>query len=286
LAREQREVQRNLREGLERIKLASQQDTGSPCPPTACSRACTGRKSNALLAAVKSLAADITAIKLAVVGNGEAPHVSQRQAPARLTRAASAAAAVQQQLWSSTPESNLAMAPLWPRPKVIAPLLQQGFRPSTHAPSAPASLTHLHDMPRPAEPTTPTAAQPARRVSRSRPAPTTFSTPEAPDPADAAWRNEALATAPPLPPEWGFPADGGTGAAHSSSQAKEWGDVVLVPGRGRLPPFFSRGVQQVDGVSSQTRPRQRGTGHSVSWAVALEAALDSDRDGMALEASR
>ena len=262
------------------MKLASQKDTGSPRNLSVSSRAGTGRKSSALLTAIKSLAADIAAIKLAVVTNEQRQPLQQRPAPAHLARAA-AATPVQQ--WKATQPAQL-----WTRPtgSGVVPLLQQGDRQPTHAPSSPVSLAHLHDLRTmqaeltyPSASHTPSTSQPVLRVSMSRPAATTYSAGKASDPSDsdAAWRNLAPATAPPLPPEWGLPAtEGCNGLAHtnSESQAQEWDGVVLVPGSGRLQPIFSRGV--LENVGLQARPRQQAVGQSVSWAVALEAALDSD----------
>jgi hypothetical protein len=268
------------------MKLASQQDTASPRTQAACSRAGTGRRTGALLAAIKSLAADIAAIKLAVVACDDGQQVSQAPGPALLARAATSSSPARH--WGGNPESKLAR--LWAKPTGVVPLLQQGRSLPTRAPYAPASLAHDYDMrARPAEEPSHYASHPSRqqkRVSRSRPAAANFSTAEAFVPADDAWPNGAPATAPPLPPEWGLRAEDGNGAAHTSAQPEEWGGVVLVPGRGRLPTFFSHDVRRVGGVSPHAHPRLQAMGQTVSWAVALEAALDSDRDGASLAATR
>jgi hypothetical protein len=278
----------NLREGQERMKLSNQQDKASPRPQAACLRAGTGRRSNSLLAAIKSLAADIAAIKMAVApDDGDQQfRVSHHPGPGHLALATAAATTAKQ--WRGISQSK--MAQMGAKTTGIVPLLQQGRRPPTHSPYAPTSLEHreLDDMhARTAEQEPPNPAQPAREkisFSRSRSAASTYLVDEALAPADSAWRSGAPATAPPMPPEWGIPSrvEGGNGAAHTSSQAEEWGGVVLVPGRGRLPPFFTHDIRQAGRICQQAQSPQHAGGRTVSWAVALEAELDSDLNCAAL----
>jgi hypothetical protein len=262
----------NLREALERMRLSSQQDNSKASPSTqaTCSRSGIGRRSGALLAAIKSMAADIAAIKLAMAPSelGQQLEVSQRQGP-ELARAAATTAAANQ--WGGISQSRMAQTRA--KPTGIVPRLQQSSRLPTHAPYAAASLAHLDDMrARAAD-----AAQPVREkidVSRSRSAAAIYSMDETS--AQAAWQNGAPATAPPLPPEWGIRTEVDNFAEHANLQAEEWGGMVLVPGRGRLSPFFSHDVRQA-GQQAHTPPHVMG--RTVSWAVALEAELESDRNG-------
>jgi hypothetical protein len=162
-------MSRDLKEGLERMKLASQQDKASPRTQATCPRTGTGRKSGALLAAIKSLAADIAAIKLAVpIFNNE----DGQQSPQAVHPQASAPTSSEQQ-WEGASISKVAQTA--GKTTNIVPLLHQGRRPPMHVPYAPpVTLMHLHEMhARPAKSSTPLAS-PADPVLAA-----------SPDPADA-----------------------------------------------------------------------------------------------------
>jgi hypothetical protein len=125
------------------MKLSSQQDKASPRTQAACSRAGTGRRSNALLAAIKSLAADIAAIKLAVPAVNNEEDKQRSQSPAVLHNACTSSSFAAQQ-WEGTSESTKAQ--MEAKTTGSVQLLKQGRRSPMQVPYTPTVLVHLHEM--------------------------------------------------------------------------------------------------------------------------------------------
>jgi hypothetical protein len=215
------------------MKQASQQDNASPRTPAAtCSRAGTGRRSGVLLSAIKSLAADIAAIKLAVpsVADKEGQQVLQRPGPAHLVRAAAAVEAAQQ--WEITSESK--MAQMRAKSTGVLPFLQQGRRPPMHVPYAPSSLVHVHDMhARPALSSAPLAppAEPHRATSPGQA--------ESPSSSTSVTPGQGPST--PSPASSTFPLLSATAQPATSHNSHRQDSPVLSP----LPlpaPLFTTGI--------------------------------------------
>jgi hypothetical protein len=169
MAREQREVHRDLKEGLE--KLASQQDKASL---GTYARAGGGRKPGALRTAIKSLEVDVAAIKLAVPAFADDEGRQAVQRPGASTGSPThsvAAAAAGMQNGGGSAESSLAR--LWAGPTGLVPVLpQERRRPPMYAAyaaynPAPDSLVNLHNISAPSS----TPASPAEPAMAASPGP-------------------------------------------------------------------------------------------------------------------
>ena len=167
-------IYRELREGLEQIKLSSQQEYSKSSPRTqaACARAGTGRRSGTLLAAIKSLAADIAAIKLAVPAVNIEEGQQRLKHPGAVHHTLDSASASAAQELGDTSRSKLVQTRA--KSTGVVPLLQQGRRPPTHVPCNPVTMVHLvHDLDvlnsRPAKLLTPSAshAEPLEAASHA-----------------------------------------------------------------------------------------------------------------------